>query len=322
MAVPGFRVGSSGSSQADPMNAFDPRRELRGIVASLHTPFEAGGALDEASLARLVGHCADAGCSGVLAGAVAGEVGALAPGERRRLLDVVAEAAVPARLAIVAGVSAPDLSTSVALAEDARARGAHMVLWQAPLDADAAALEHAVRALGTAGPGAVMLQDLDWQGSGIAPETIARLAERVPALAAVKVETAPAGPKYSAVRALTGDRLHLSGGWAAMQMLDGLARDLDAFIPSGVLPAYVEIFSRFERGDRDGARALFERALPILAFSNQHIDVSIPFWKRVRRAEGIFTTARCRAPIAELDPIQTAEAERLAALAVALDGLG
>lgn len=60
-----------------------------------------------------------------------------------------------------------------------------------------------------------MLQDLDWQGPGLAPTLIARLAERVPALAAVKVETAPAGPKYTALRSVVGDRLHLSGGWAA-----------------------------------------------------------------------------------------------------------
>ncbi len=303
------------------MSDFEPRRDLRGIVASLHTPFDADGGLDEESLARLVRHCAGAGCTGVLAGAVAGEVRTLAPEERRRLLEVVSVAA-PEGLAIVAGVSAPDVRTSVALAEDAAARGARMVLWQAPIDAGAQALERDLAALAGAGPGPIMVQDLDWHGTGLAPELIARLAERVPALAAVKIETAPAGPKYSAVKALTGDRLHLSGGWAAMQMLEGLARDLDAFIPSGVLPAYVEIFSRFEAGDREGARALFERALPILAFSNQHIDVSIPFWKRVREAEGIFTTALCRPPTPHLDPVQEAEAERLVALAVALDGLG
>ena len=303
------------------MSAFEPRRDLRGIVASLHTPFDADGRLDEESLARLVQHCADAGCSGVLAGAVAGEVGALSPEERRRVLHVAA-AAAPEGLAIVAGVSAPDLETSVALAVDAAARGAHMVLWQAPLDAEAQALERALSALASAGPGPIMLQDLDWQGAGLAPEIVAGLAERVPALAAVKIETAPAGPKYSGVKALTRDRLHLSGGWAAMQMLDGLARDLDAFIPSGVLPVYVEVFSRFEAGDRDGARALFERALPILAFSNQHIDVSIPFWKRVREAEGIFATARCRPPVPDFDAVQEAEAARLVTRAVALDGLG
>jgi dihydrodipicolinate synthase/N-acetylneuraminate lyase len=102
-----------------------------------------------------------------------------------------------------------------------------------------------------------MLQDLDWHGPGLAPALIARLAERVPALTAVKVETAPAGPKYSAVRRATAGRLHLSGGWAAMQMLDGLARGLDAFIPSGVLPVYVRIFELWSSGRHDEARTLF-----------------------------------------------------------------
>lgn len=299
------------------VNGFDPRTDLRGIVASLHTPFGDDDALDAASLARLVDHCVRAGCRGVLVGAVAGEVGALRPAERRRMLEVVAEAAD--RLAIVAGVSAPDLATSCALAHEAATLGAAMVLWQPPAGLDAEPLAAALAALAEAGPGPVMLQDLDWQGPGLAPDTIARLAARVPALAAVKIETVPAGPKYSAVRAATGDRLHLSGGWAAMQMLDGLARGLDAFIPSGLLPVYVRIFDLWQEGREDEARAWFERALPVLAFSNQHIDVSIRFWKRLRCRQGIFATDRCRPPVRPLDPVQEQEAGRLVRRAVALE---
>ena len=56
--------------------------------------------------------------------------------------------------------------------------------------------------------------------------TIVDLADQVPEFTAIKVETVPAGPKYCAVAEHTGGRLHLSGGWAAMQMLDGLARGL------------------------------------------------------------------------------------------------
>src|SRR5687767_2335286 len=100
------------------MVGVDPRGELRGIVASLHTPFCAADRIDEASLARLVDHCAQAGCCGVLVAAVAGEVGSLRPEERRRMLAVVAEAA-GGRLAIVAGISAADLATSRALAQEA-----------------------------------------------------------------------------------------------------------------------------------------------------------------------------------------------------------
>ena len=139
----------------------------------------------------------------------------------------------------------------------------------------------------------------------------------MPELTAIKIETNPAGPKYSAVRAATGERLHLSGGWAAMQMLDGLARDLDCFIPSGVLPVYVRIFDLWPRGARDAARALFERILPVITFSNQHIEVSIRFWKRVRVLEGTFATADCRGA-RPLDRIQAAEAGLLARRAVAL----
>jgi 4-hydroxy-tetrahydrodipicolinate synthase len=300
------------------MVGVDPRGELRGIVASLHTPFTAADRIDEASLARLVDHCAQAGCCGVLVAGVAGEVGSLRPEERRRMLAVVAEAA-GGRLAIVAGISAADLATSRALAHEAALAGAAMVLWQPPPGLDDVALEATLSALAESGPARIMLQDLDWQGSGLAPTLIARLAERVPALAAVKVETVPGGPKYTALRSVVGDRLHLSGGWAAMQMLDGLARGLDAFVPSGILPVYVRVWDLWAAGRRDDARALFERALPVLAFSNQQIEISIRFWKHVRCLQGIFATARCRPPVRELDPVQQEEAERLARRAVQLE---
>ena len=82
---------------------------------------------------------------------------------------------------------------------------------------------------------------------------------------------------------------------------------------------YVRIFELWSAGRHDAARALFERALPVLAFSNQYIDVSIRFWKHVRRLQGIFSDERCRPPIGELDPIQKKEAERLGTRALALE---
>jgi 4-hydroxy-tetrahydrodipicolinate synthase len=141
----------------------------------------------------------------------------------------------------------------------------------------------------------------------------------VPGLAAVKVETVPAGPKYTALRDALGNRLHLSGGWAAMQMLDGLARGLDAFVPSGLLPAYVRVFDLFAGGEREAARALFERMLPVITFSNQHIEVSIRFWKRYRVRQGVFALDRCRAGVRPLDAVQSAEADLLVERALALD---
>ncbi len=291
---------------------------LTGIVASLHTPFTEHDAPDHASLVRLIDHVAAAGCSGVLATAVAGEVGALRPAERHALLETVT-IACKGRLQVIAGVSAQDLATSLDLAARARACGADLVLWQPPATLADADLDEALARLGDAAAAPIMLQDLDWHGAGIPVATIERLAAAVPAFQALKVETAPAGPKYTAVRNALGDRLHLSGGWAAMQMLDGLARNLDAFIPSGLLPAYVKIFDLWQQGDHAAARALFEQCLPIISFSNQDIAISIAFWKKVRRLEGIFTTERARPPVGALDAVQAAEADLLAGRALALD---
>lgn len=290
------------------MSSFDAKRDLKGIVSSLHTPFSADDKIDARSLERLIDHCADAGCCGVLVAAVAGEVGGLSADERRELLAVTT-ARVPAHVKVVAGVSAGDIATSIALSEQAASFGVPMVMWQPPPETDVVALENALRAMGDHGV-QVMLQDLDWGGPGIAAETIRDLADAVPALTAVKVETVPAGPKYSVVDRLTEGRLHLSGGWAVMQMLDGLARGLDAFIPSGLLPWHTRLFECWQRGDRVKAREMFEQMLPIMAFSNQHIDVSGRFWKLVRVRQGIFDTAHCRLPKA-LDAVQQAEAEYL-----------
>jgi dihydrodipicolinate synthase/N-acetylneuraminate lyase len=81
----------------------------------------------------------------------------------------------------------------------------------------------------------------------------------------------------------------------------------------------VRIFRLWQEGRPDEARELFERALPILAFSNQHIEVSIRFWKSVRRRQGLFATDSCRPPVHPLDAVQIEQAEALGRRAIALE---
>jgi 4-hydroxy-tetrahydrodipicolinate synthase len=47
--------------------------------------------------------------------------------------------------------------------------------------------------------------------------------------------------------------------------------------------------------------ALFRRLLPILAFSNQHLDISIHFFKRLLYRQGLYPTPRVREPILPFD---------------------
>ena len=78
----------------------------------------------------------------------------------------------------------------------------------------------------------------------------------------------------------------------------------------------------FACGEAVAARELHARLAPVLAFSNQHIAVSIRFFKHLRHREGKFSTALCRQGVAELDLHQMHELEvnmdRVLALQAAL----
>ena len=291
---------------------------MRGIVPSLNTPFDAAGALDERGIAASAEASIAAGCVGLLALAVAGEQGSLSPAEKERAAGIVV-ATAGGRVPVVVSVTAPEVATSVALAATAARCGADGVLVQAQKGLEGDALADAVRRIAAAGPPLLMLQDLDWGGGGLPLEAILALRAAEPRFRCLKIETVPAGPKYSRVLAATGGSLHVSGGWAVSQMPDALARGVHAFMPTALDHVYVRIHRLHAAGRRDEARALFERALPVLAFANQHIDVSIRFWKLYRHRQGLFATAACRSPVAPLDAVQQAEAERLAERALALD---
>jgi len=44
----------------------------------------------------------------------------------------------------------------------------------------------------------------------------------------------------------------------------------------------IKVFDTWQKGDHKEARRLFELILPVMAISNQRIDVSGHFWKYVR----------------------------------------
>jgi dihydrodipicolinate synthase/N-acetylneuraminate lyase len=301
------------------------RYVLDGIVPILQTPFAEDGSLDAVSLRRLADHVIQTGAAGVIYPAVASEVSKLSMEERRLGVEVVLNQ-IGGRVPVFAGASASRLEESLALARHAQAQGAAGILVQAPqsMARDAGRLQDFFHRLAGSTSLTLMIQDLDWQGGGMPVELIQLLFDELPTFRCIKVETVPAGPKYSRILAVTGGCLHVSGGWAVTQMLDGLERGVHAFMPEGSMVAiYRTIMARFATGDREGSRQLFELLLPVLAFSNQHIDISVQFFKRVLVAKGIFAAATVRQPILALDAVQDRTAAALVDRVLSLEaGLG
>lgn len=287
---------------------------MRGIVPSLNTPFTADDTIDLDGVRRLVDWTVASGAAGMLVLAVAGEGQSLT----RKEFHAVAETVVgqnAKRLPVIVSVTAADPAERKFRARLAAELGADIALCQPPPGLAGDELARVFNEIVEIGPPLLMVQDLAWQGPGMALDDIVRLHERIPAFQCLKLETMPAGPKYSAVLKATGGRLHVSGGWALSQMIDALDRGVHAFMPTELEPIWVSIYRLHRSGQVEAARTLFERVLPVVAFSNQHIDVSIRFFKHLRRESGLFRTASCRKPVPPLDPFQQREAERLTLVA-------
>ncbi|MBI5083203.1 MAG: dihydrodipicolinate synthase family protein [Acidobacteria bacterium] len=268
----------------------------RGIIGVVQTPFDARGALDESSLERLVESAVRGGASGLLAPAVASEVAALTAAERERVLTLVLSTAA-GRLPVIAGASSDDWEDCVRHGRAAAARGASAYLVAVPAGIYAAP-ESAVAWFAQIAAQVelpLMVQDLEWNGSGLPVALIAEMAAKIPTLSGVKIETVPAGPKYTHVREALGAAFFIGGGWAVPQMIEALDRGVDALMPEcSMIPVYARIHRLYESGERERALAVFRRLLPVLAYSNQELRTSIAFFKRLLVRKGIFATEAMR----------------------------
>ncbi|MFO7974051.1 MAG: dihydrodipicolinate synthase family protein [Candidatus Hydrogenedentota bacterium] len=198
------------------------------------------------------------------------------------------------------------------------ALGCDGVLVNLPFDNEAA-YEQNIREIADHEPPFLMIQDWDERGYGVPVSLVARLFEEIECFKSLKIEVVPAGMKYSEVLRATGGALHVAGGWAVMQMIEALDRGVDAFMPTGMHPVYTRIYALYTAGRRADARALFEKVLPVLAFSNQHLDISIHFFKRLLHAQGVYKTSRVREPILPFDDTHARIAHELVERVMALE---
>ncbi|MFV2067496.1 MAG: dihydrodipicolinate synthase family protein [Pirellulales bacterium] len=288
---------------------------LQGIVAVLNTPLTASDQLDVASLRRGVDAAIDAGVAGLLVPAMAAEVDKLSIEERRTMVGTVMEQTA-GRVPVIGGAGG-DASHRSAVVRDLLELDCDGILLQIAYE-NQRQYHQAVCEIADLGPKMIMLQDWASDGYGLPVPLICRLFDEVDAFRCLKVEVVPAGVKYTEVLQATSGRLHVSGGWAVSQMIEGLQRGVHAFMPTGMHEIYTTIYCHFQQGRPAAARQLFHRLLPVLAFSNQHLDISIHFFKRLLHRQGIFATPRVREPILPFDTIHEQMADELIEVVLAL----
>ena len=100
-----------------------PAEYLRGIFNIVPTPFDATGALDEDSLARLIEFVVGTGVSGVTVLGFLGEAAKLSETERARVTEISVGTAA-GRVPVIVGATHASTDRSVAFAREAEAAGA------------------------------------------------------------------------------------------------------------------------------------------------------------------------------------------------------
>jgi len=290
---------------------------LFGIVTVLNTPFKTDNSIDFSALRKNVNYALTAGVAGFLVPAMAAEVYKLTEKQRLEMVAVVLDE-VNGKVPVIAGAGETDIEKSKRLILKYIELGCKNVLFQIPFQNKTQFRNHFYE-LAETNPEMIMLQDWDATGYGLPDELILELFESMEAFRCLKVETVPAGVKYSRILELTNGQLNVSGGWAVSQMIEGLKRGVHAFMPTGMHWIYCEIYRLWKSGKGEEAEQLFQQILPVLAFSNQHLDISIHFFKRLLFRQGIYPTDSVREPILPFDKIHAEIADKLINLIITIE---
>jgi len=266
---------------------------LRGALAAALTPLAEGGeALDEAAFEPYVDFLAAGGLDGLLALGTTGEGFLLPPDRRRRAAELFVEAAGE-RLDVAVHCGAQSTADTVRLSAHAAEAGADAVAVIAPpyyrLD-DEALADHFEATAAACAPTPFYVYEFERvSGYAVPLEVVARLRERVPNLAGMKVSDRP----FERVRPYLVGGLDVFVG-AESLLHAGLAAGARGAV-SGLAAAFPELVAEIVRApSEEGAARLDEVRTALERFPFQSA------LKVVVAARGVPMREDVRAPLRRL----------------------
>lgn len=277
----------------------------QGIFPIVPTTFDDNGEIDEESQVRAAEFLIDAGAHGYCILANFSEQLALSDAEREYLTDLLIRHA-RGRVPVI--VTTSHYSAKVAAERSRRAQdaGAAMVMLMPPyhgtIRPDEAGIfaffEEVARAVSIP----IMVQDSPVSGVTMSARFLARVASEIENVSYFKIESTGAAVKLRELIRLGGSNVvGPFDGEEGITMIADLDAGATGTMPGGIVPDVLrEVFDRYQRGDRDGAVALYERFLPLINYENKLCGLRAT--KALMKEAGIIKSDAVRAPTAPLDP--------------------
>ncbi len=271
-----------------------------GVYASLVTPFSTSDAINVDRLRALVRFSIEAGVSGILCTALAGEVNELTLEERQAVITCVLEEA-GGSVPVVAGVGTGSERELRDIARFAEREGAEAVLLAPSRDGDGAHMIDQVLRLAAAIQLPVMLQDAPaYIGHELGPAAIEHIVGLAPNVRHLKVEGGPHAV-HRARKAVDG-LVSVWGGDGGMFLLDCLRVGAVGVMPGvEVVDRLVQIYLAERDGDSAESDRLMTEILPLIVFLMQSLPDYVAGSKAILVHRALLRDEHCRMRGAILD---------------------
>jgi 4-hydroxy-tetrahydrodipicolinate synthase len=286
---------------------------LGGVLSALLTPFDGDGAVDEATLRRVVDRNIDGGVHGVVACGSTGEFTTLSGAERRRIVETVIDQAA-GRVPVVAQTGAQSTAEAIELSRHAEDAGASVLMVVAPYY-EPLTIGETTRYLRTVAESVgipIMLYNLPIAtGVNMTPEMMGGLAREVDNIQYVKDTSGDLAQAGQLIHH-HGDALSTIVGWDALALaaLAEGAAGVMAGTANVIAAELVSIHAAMSEGDLARAHREWEQVYPLI-----DAIMAAPFAPAVKTALNAtgFAIGNPRLPVTPLEPQVAATISRLAA---------
>ena len=242
------------------------RQQFTGVGTALITPFTKSGALDEPAIKRLAKRQIDNGVHFLVPCGTTGETPTLNAAERRRVVELVLEAA-QGQVPVMAGAGGYDTQEVVHLSKEMQSIGVQGLLSVTPYynKPTPEGLYRHFSAIAEATSLPIVLYNVPGRtGCNIEAATLARLAT-IPRVIGVKEASGNIQQMVEICRAVPADFLVLSGDDALTLPLMAIGGRGLISVASNAIPAEMaKMVEAAERGDYAAARQMHQRLVPLM----------------------------------------------------------
>jgi 4-hydroxy-tetrahydrodipicolinate synthase len=271
-----------------------------GVIPILATPFHADESIDLDSWKRTIEFMLSLNVDGLTVAGVLGEADRLVDRERIELVEAAARI-IDGRVPLIAGVSHRGTHAALSLAQAARDAGATAIMVAPQREAtpsEERIFETYARIAASASMPIIVQDHPASTEVHMSAALIARIANELPAVRAIKAEAVPVGPKIAAIRAQLNRPVSILAGLGALYAPFDLAAGADGFNTGFAFPEVLQAMIAAQRaGDTPLLDAHYARYAALIVLEQQP---GVAIRKEILKRRGLFATSTVRHPGAPL----------------------